>query len=78
MVGRTGVWVGERKIGAIGVRISGGVASHGLALNVNTDLEYFRYCVPCGLPDVEVTSIQKELGGQEVGLTAVFTRCFLM
>ena len=51
--GRTGVWVGERKIAAIGVQISHGVTRHGAALNVSTDLSYFDSIVPCGLADKE-------------------------
>ncbi|KAI3470853.1 hypothetical protein Pfo_027516 [Paulownia fortunei] len=59
--GETGVWVGRRKIGAIGVHISSGITSHGLAFNINPDLNYFRHIVPCGIADKEVTSLQKEL-----------------
>jgi lipoyl(octanoyl) transferase len=66
--GATGVWLDAdipakaRKICAMGVRCSRWVTMHGLALNVNTDMKYFDYIVPCGLTDKKVTSIQKELG----------------
>lgn len=58
----TGVWVGERKIASIGIAVRRGITYHGVALNVNTDLSYFRRIVPCGLAWAEVTSMQKELG----------------
>jgi lipoyl(octanoyl) transferase len=66
--GLTGVWIDHveqrnpRKICAIGVRASRWVAMHGFALNVNTDLNYFNYIVPCGIKDKAVTSLQKEIG----------------
>lgn len=66
--GLTGVWLDwedekkARKICALGVKSSRWVTMHGFAFNVNTDLEYFNYIVPCGIPDKQVTSLQKELG----------------
>lgn len=65
--GATGVWLekgkpGERKICAIGVRVSKAVTMHGFALNVNTDLKYFSYINPCGFQDKGITSMQNELG----------------
>ena len=59
--GRPGVWAGDAKIAAIGVRISRGVTSHGFALNVDPDMRYFSYIVPCGLSDVTVTSMAEVL-----------------
>ncbi len=65
----TGVWVEGRKIAAIGVRVSSGwITSHGFALNVSNDLSYFDTIVPCGIPDVSVTSVSQELG-RKVGVT---------
>jgi lipoyl(octanoyl) transferase len=61
--GLTGVWVdGSRKLAAIGVRVRRGVTTHGLALNVNTDLRWFAEMIPCGIADKEVTSLARELG----------------
>jgi lipoyl(octanoyl) transferase len=68
--GRSGVWVlgGEgqpdRKVGAIGIRVSRGVTMHGFALNCDCDLTWFDRIVPCGLPDATVTSLTAETGRQ--------------
>ena len=63
----TGVWIDiesdtPRKICALGVKTSRWVTMHGLALNVNTDLNFFKNIIPCGINDKEVTSISKEVG----------------
>ena len=61
--GQPGIWVdGQRKLAAIGVRVRRGVTTHGLALNVNTDLKWFDEMIPCGIPDKDVTSLARELG----------------
>ena len=87
--GRTGVWVSGCKIAAVGVRVSSGwITSHGFALNVSTDLSYFKTIVPCGLQDVCITSVSKEFGcHSEVAevipmvinaFAAVFDRCVVL
>ena len=68
----TGVWVDDRKIAAIGVRVSRSVTMHGFALNVHPDLSFFDHIVPCGMPDVSVTSMARELG-RDVDLSDVMT-----
>jgi lipoate-protein ligase B len=60
--GAPGLWVGERKIASIGVRVSKFITYHGMAINIQNDLSIFDYIVPCGLDNVEMTSVLKETG----------------
>lgn len=78
--GATGVWLdgdkpfGARKICAIGIRCSRWVTMHGWAFNVNSDLNYFGNIIPCGITDKAVTSLNKELGVEEVDIEEVKTK----
>ena len=58
-----GVWVGNKKLGSIGIAIRRGICFHGMALNVNTSLEPFQWITPCGLENTEITSMERERCG---------------
>jgi lipoate-protein ligase B len=62
--GLTGVWTGGCKIASIGVHVSRGVTTHGLAVNVNNDLQPFEWIVPCGIEGCRVTSLSREQAAQ--------------
>lgn len=61
----TGVWIDNRKIAAIGIKISRWITMHGFAFNINTDLKLFNGIIPCGISDKEVTSLERELNGKQ-------------
>ena len=60
--GFPGLWIGETKIASVGVQLKKWVSLHGMAININNDLNIFAHIVPCGLKDVVITSVQKETG----------------
>lgn len=66
----TGVWLADKKIAAIGIKVSRWVTMHGFAFNVNTDLNLFNGIIPCGIQDKSVTSLKKELG-KEISVAEV-------
>lgn len=69
-VGYPGVWIGKKKIGAVGLRIVGGVTMHGIALNVNPNMRHFSYIVVCGIRDATATSM-KEVTGKNFDMSLV-------
>ena len=73
--GRPGVWIGTRKIASIGIGVRRWTSYHGMSLNVAGDLSLFRLITPCGLPDVEPTSLHRELGDESITMQEVKHVC---
>ncbi len=69
----TGVWIEDRKIGAIGIKVSRWITMHGFAFNVNTDLSLYNGIIPCGINDKGITSLKKELN-REIDIQEVKTK----
>ncbi|MCP3874429.1 MAG: lipoyl(octanoyl) transferase LipB [Desulfobacteraceae bacterium] len=61
-----GLWVGNAKIGSVGISIKKGISFHGLAMNINPDLEPFSWIIPCGIKNISMTSVKKELTAQNI------------
>ena len=82
VLGRPGVWVGDAKVAAVGVRVREGVSTHGIAINVSTDLSWFDAIIPCGIADAGVTSLARVLSAPpaheavEAAFVAAFARMF--
>lgn len=76
--GAAGVWLQNRKIAAIGAKVSRHITMHGLAVNINTDLSYFNNIIACGLQGKGTTSLQKELGKEILmaDYSKIFLHCF--
>ncbi len=76
--GETGVWVGQQKIASIGIGVRRGIAFHGVALNVSTDVSYFGQIVACRMPGMEVTTLERQLGRpvEFESVEVTFVRCF--
>ena len=72
--GLTGVWLGDEKVGALGVRVRRWISTHGFALNVDCDLTYFDGIIPCGIRDKGVTTMERALG-RPVDIDAVRQSC---
>ncbi len=72
--GLVGIWVGDRKLGALGVHVRRHVTTHGFALNVANDLDAYRAIHPCGMPGAQVTSLSAEVG-RPVPLDAAYDAC---
>jgi lipoyl(octanoyl) transferase len=70
----TGVWVEDRKLASLGVHVSRGISTHGFAVNVENDLEPFSWVIACGLPDVAMTSIARELESERTTSVTCFRR----